>query len=97
MTISRTYQVTLATTATLIAWYAKDRSSIMIRNDSGSTVYISPDASITTTNGQTLPTGIARTWQSKEGDVVCQPFYGIVASNTAVVTIEEDLDWDGED
>jgi hypothetical protein len=92
---SRTYQVTLGTAAKLIAWYAADRESIVIRNDSGATVYIGPDASIRTTTGAALATGVARSWYKRLGDSVNRPFYGIAGASSKVVTVEEEIR-DGE-
>ena len=92
---TRTYQVTLYATPTLIAWYSPDRESLLIRNDSGTTVFLSPDGGMTTTNSQSLPTGVAREWYKRLGDELNRPFYGIGNSGGLVVTVEEDIEPSG--
>jgi hypothetical protein len=88
----RTYQVTLGTTATLIASYSKDRIAFKIRNDSGVTVYIGYDPTMSTASGDSLATGTARTWYYALGDALNRPFYGMVANNTAKISVDETID-----
>lgn len=77
--------VSVGTSATLIIAANEDRKVLSIANDEASaTVYIGPDASITTSNGLPLYAGNVQD-NTKTHGLWAGPIYGIVASGTADV------------
>lgn len=77
--------ISVADTATLIIAAEADRKVLSIANDEASaTVYIGPDASVTTSNGLPLYAGQIQD-NTKTHGLWAGPIYGIVASGTADV------------
>jgi len=89
---TRNFQKTLTTAIQLIAQYHPERTTLIIRNDSGSTVYIGIDPTDTATSMVSLATGAARTWYRTLGDNLDRPFYGLVTAATATISIEDTLE-----
>jgi len=88
----RVYQVTLYATPTLIAWYSPHRSRLRLRNDSGTTIYHSIDASVSTTTGASLATNNERSWDKAHGDTMNRPWWGIGNAGGLVVSVEESFE-----
>jgi hypothetical protein len=89
MASTRNFQITLTTTNKLIAQQQGERSALIIRNDSGSTVYIGIDSTDTISTAVSLATGAARSWYGELGDNMNRPWYGLVSSGTATIGVEE--------
>lgn len=78
-------QVTVATTATLLAAANPNRKFIEINNVGAASVFIG-GSGVTTTTGHAIQTA---TKHQQSGSVSTAAIYGIVASSTNVVTVLE--------
>ncbi len=73
-------QVSVGTTATQILGKEPERIEVLVSNQSGTSVFLGDDASVTTSNGLELPSG-----QILRLEFYTGPLYGIVATGTATV------------
>ena len=82
-----TGQVTVGTTATLVAAANSNRRALIIVNNSGNSVYIGIDNTVTTTTGVELPTGavlnVSRLFEGYTGAI-----YAIAAVSSTISYIE---------
>lgn len=74
--------VTITTAATLILGANPARKGMYFVNNSAQTIYIGPDASITTSNAVPIAAG-ATVFNSGEREAWRGPIYGIVAATIA--------------
>lgn len=80
--------VTVTTAATKIMAANPGRRGYIIANNSSQTIYVGPDASITTSNAIPIAVGSNIT-DSGDGDNFKSTWYGIVAATTADVRYME--------
>lgn len=79
-------QVTVATTATLIAAANPNRKGIILFNNAAAAkVFVGP-STVTTSNGHAI---VAQTQLPIQGSITTAAIYGIVAASTEVVTVLE--------
>jgi hypothetical protein len=82
-------QVTVTTTATLLLALNPARTAYHLVNTGTVTVYLG-GSNVTTSNGHALLAGTSSPqWSRGLGADTVSPVYGIVASGTALVTVEQ--------
>jgi hypothetical protein len=73
--------VTVTTNPTLIIGANPNRRAIIISNNTNTSLYLSPDSSLTTANGIVVP-ALGHIEISADGEVFKGDIYGIVAAST---------------
>lgn len=76
------FNITVATTATLITGFDPSRSSLTLRHQSGTSPVYLGDSNVTTATGYDLTSG-----QEYVDENSIDALYGIVAATTAVVEV----------
>ena len=87
----RTYQVTVAQVAIVLLGYSQERTAYEIFTPATNAVWISPDPSVTSTNGHRMLLSNIHPYNSDHGNDVKMPVYAISTAGNNVVTIREDL------
>jgi len=87
-----THQETVTTTAAPIIKFNKHRKAYRIYNDSNADVIIGPDREVTATTGHIIPTNQSEQYRKALGEDVTMEVYAIVAADSKVVTIREELE-----
>jgi len=90
--VTRFYQTTVRTSVTQIVAYSPERTALLIRNISGSTVYISTDQGSVHSEGLKLDEGEYVSMVRADGDAPELQVYAATASGTADLRIVETME-----